>query len=412
MNMLAIETTGSLCSVALDAGGEVSYRSSKEGLRHLTSLTPMIEELVSAAGLKPNDLDAIAVSAGPGSFTGIRIGISTARALAQTIGIPVIKVPTLETFVYLPWPEEGRGDGCCGEDGDTACRIVCPVFDARREQIYTGAYYLEPDGRIMTLVCGGAYTKEEFLLRLSNAAEAFLKLMVKAEDVNVYGDIDLMGDGAFLLGKENSVVQDARAVLRWASEHGRLSSYSSLEPIYMRKAEASRKLEEKQALERAKKEDVLQIVIDGIVREAVDDDVYGMSVVERLSFGEPWLEESILDDLLLPYSDYIVFSPKDDPDFIAAYAGLHRIMDEGHITNIAVHPSLRRGNIGVATLTELMRRSEESGISSFTLEVRASDSGAVSFYENLGFATEGVRKDYYAKQGGGREDALIMWRRV
>ena len=405
MNMLAIETTGSLCSVSLDADGMVFSRSSKEGLRHLTSLIPMIDEVVAEAGSKPADLDVIAVSSGPGSFTGIRIGITTARALAQTIGIPVIKVPTLETFVYLPWTEEARAEGIF--------RILCPVFDARREQIYAGAYYLEPDGRIMTLVDGGAYGIEDFHLKLAAATESFRKLMAKVVSDDLADDkvvIEWMGDGAHLVGHENNIVQDARAVLRWASDHGRQTDYSLLEPIYMRKAEASRKLEEKLAQERAGKENLMPLMINGVVREALPDDVYGISVVERLSFGEPWLEQSIYEDLELPYSDYVVFAPKENPSFVAAYAGLHRIVGEGHITNIAVHPSLRRGNIGSATLTELIRRSEEEGIDSFTLEVRASDLGAVRFYESLGFKVDGFRKDYYVDPKGGREDALIMWR--
>ncbi|MDR0876185.1 MAG: tRNA (adenosine(37)-N6)-threonylcarbamoyltransferase complex dimerization subunit type 1 TsaB [Clostridiales Family XIII bacterium] len=425
--LLAIETTGPLCSVALLANGHVHHRASSEGLRHLTSLVPMIDEVVSAAGLVPTDLEAIAVSAGPGSFTGIRIGVATARALAQTIGIPVIKVPTLETFVYLT---------------EAPC-IVCPVFDARRDQIYAGAYYLEPDGRIMTLVNGGAYIAEDFLTSLGRAEEAFRRLMARtggpgsADGAGAEIAFEWMGDGAHLIPgqarddrgvgarddkgvgarddrgvgarDDSEVVQDARAVLRWALAQGRPTPGAMVEPIYMRKAEATRKLEEKLALERSEE---AQVMPEFGIRPATPDDVYGMSVVERLSFGEPWLEQSILDDLTLPYSDYVVCVSKENPGFVAAYAGLHRVVGEGNITNIAVHPSVRRSGIGTQTLIELMHRAGAAGIDSFTLEVRASDTGAVDFYKKLGFEAEGRRKNYYAKtDGGGREDALIMWRR-
>ena len=144
------------------------------------------------------------------------------------------------------------------------------------------------------------------------------------------------------------------------------------------------------------------------MREATQADVYGISVIERLSFGEPWLEESILGDLQLEYSDYVVCEREG---LVLGYAGLHRILYEGHITNIAVHPSVRKKGAGSAVLGELLRRAEARGIKDFTLEVRDSDEEAIRFYEKLGFVSEGVRKDYYPKEGGEREDARIMWRR-
>jgi tRNA threonylcarbamoyl adenosine modification protein YeaZ len=163
--ILAVETTGPLCSVALRMpDGRVLSRSGAEGLRHLTSLVPMIASLTEEAGITPAGLDAIAVSAGPGSFTGMRIGVATVRALAQTLDIPVIKTPTLETFVYI--------------DRDPVRRqaekyIVCPIFDARRSQMYAGAYFLEEDGRIMTLVQGRAYAPEDFFSALSDSYRAW-----------------------------------------------------------------------------------------------------------------------------------------------------------------------------------------------------------------------------------------------
>ena len=144
------------------------------------------------------------------------------------------------------------------------------------------------------------------------------------------------------------------------------------------------------------------------VRVADENDVYGISVIERLSFGEPWLEASILNDLKLEYSEYVVC---ESEGHIIGYAGLHRILDEGHITNVAVHPARRMQGVGTAALEELIKRNEAKGITAYTLEVRESDNAATSFYKKQGFITEGVRKDYYPVSGGGREDALIMWLR-
>jgi ribosomal-protein-alanine N-acetyltransferase len=468
---LAIETTGPLCSVALRApGGRVLSRSGTEGLRHLTSLVPMVAALTAEAGMTPTDIGAVAVSAGPGSFTGIRIGVATARALAQALNIPVVKVPTLETFVYI---DGGAIAGIAAPPGD---HIICPIFDARRSQMYASAYFLEEDGRIMTLVQGGAYMPEDFFRALSASCHEWRRLRRLAAGclpVRFFGDgtpvfakairdfrarqnalsgigadhdgashdmdmdtgIDMdmdMDAGADADTDANTnagadadtdantnadanastntdtnastdtdantgtiVVQDARAVLAWALAQGTPMPYEALEPIYMRQAEAQRKLDEKNGLAGH---------AGWRLRVAEDRDVYGISVIERLSFGEPWVEKSIRSDIGLAHSDYLVC---ERDAMVLGYAGLHRIAGEGHITNIAVHPSARRQGVGAAVLRELLRRSEAEGITDFTLEARASDNGAITMYEKAGFRVEGRRKDYYP----GREDAVIMWRR-
>ena len=411
-NLLAIETTGAICSVSLKTEDDkVFYRASEKGLMHLTSLIPMIRDVINDAGIHQQNLSAIAVSSGPGSFTGIRIGVATVRALAQTLGIPVIKVPTLETFVYL-------------QQGD-AVDIVCPVFDARRDQMYAGAYVLENDGRIMTLVNCGAYEPNDYFSALSGSVKAFKKLVERTEEKEIKAVCSFMGDGVPVFAEqiegfrediknapwndgcavETNIIdkkQDAMAVLMWALNHGDSSScsYEKLEPIYIRKAEAQRRLDEKNGDDTR---------MSGLVlRSATEEDVYGISVIERLSFGQPWLEQSILDDIRLEYSDYVVC---EEDGLILGYAGLHHILDEGHITNIAVHPSVRRMGVGIAILKELLQRTSARGIKDFTLEVRDGDKAAVGFYEKQGFVSEGIRKDYYPKDDGGREDARIMWHR-
>jgi len=394
--------------------------SSGSSLSHSENLLPMIDYALKTAGICAGDINLFAAANGPGSFTGIRIGVSTARALAQTLGIPVIKVPTLETFVYL-LPDENTNNHCLN--------VVCPVFDARRGQMYAGAYYLEKDKRIMTLVKGGAYDPGEYFEALKASLKAFGKLAKHA-----YGDealiiCRLMGDGlSEFAGQINAfqeqipesginvisgnrggceiICQDAKAVLAWALSNGKTINYENLKPVYMRKAEAQRRLDEKK--DRLDPGQPATYSAADYIRTATEKDAYGISVVERLSFGEPWLERSILDDIRLGYSDYVVF---ESDGLILGYAGLHRILEEGHITNIAVHPSMRKKGIGKALLGELMRVAAEKGVTEFTLEVRESDEAAIKFYEEHGYVTEGKRKDYYPKEKGEREDALIMWRR-
>ena len=99
MFILGIETTGRVGSVAIiDESGKIVNRVTTDSMSHLRELVPMIKELVDELGISLKELDAIAVSVGPGSFTGIRIGLATARTLAQTLDKKCISVNSLEIF--------------------------------------------------------------------------------------------------------------------------------------------------------------------------------------------------------------------------------------------------------------------------------------------------------------------------
>ncbi|MDR1952959.1 MAG: tRNA (adenosine(37)-N6)-threonylcarbamoyltransferase complex dimerization subunit type 1 TsaB [Clostridiales Family XIII bacterium] len=252
--LLAVETTGQVASVALalkkDDAFDITERTARERLNHLTELIPMLRDLLASSGLSPADIDAIAVSAGPGSFTGIRIGVSAVRALAQTLNIPVVKVPTLETFAH----KEHKGDGSFCVIEDSAPPVVCPVFDARRGQMYAGAFRRAAHGEIERLVLGGAYDPQAFFAALSTV----LSQSTANREITFFGDgLDVFKDdisawrppgGAKVrLAPSSHRLQTASQVAKWALSHGVLSDYRRLEPIYMRQAEAQRKLEERRA---------------------------------------------------------------------------------------------------------------------------------------------------------------------
>ena len=403
-NILSIDTTGPMASVSLGlATGRKRTIVGEYKLTHLTSLMPMISHLIDDAKISPKDLDAIAVSAGPGSFTGIRIGVATARSLAQNLEIPIVKVPTLETFTFQ-----------YGEDEKE--QIVCPIFDARRGQMYAGAY-LREGNHVMTLVPGGAYEKESFFeaLKIALTSLESYRKNIYPPAIDIHLPISFRGDGIHVFEDDinqfcqnlpnkfhiGDITQNSLAVLEWSISNGKLISYEMLEPIYMRKAEAQRKLEEKEG-------QFVPYPEGTVFLDALVSDAYDISVIERLSFLQPWLESSIVEDIENESSEYVVCKVNGR---VMGYAGLHIIFDEGHISNIAVHPALRNHGIGTSTLESLMTKAEEKGATSFTLEVRAGDAKAISFYEKLGFVSEGHRKDYYPCEGGGREDALIMWKK-
>ena len=149
MLILGIDSSGHTASCALLRDGIVlSEYSANIGLTHSQTLLPMVAEIFSRTGVEAKDLDGIAVSAGPGSFTGLRIGASTAKGLALGYGIPLIEVSTLEGLYRNVSDLSGFSDISVNPSvndtdhvHDTENRLyIHPIMDARRNQVYTAAF--------------------------------------------------------------------------------------------------------------------------------------------------------------------------------------------------------------------------------------------------------------------------------
>lgn len=135
-------------------------------------------------------------------------------------------------------------------------------------------------------------------------------------------------------------------------------------------------------------------------------DIDALVSLELASFSVPWSRQMLEEELYNPQACYRVLECQGR---IAGYAGMWKILDEGHITNIAVHPDFRRNGYGRRLICELLDIARREGIIAVTLEVRVSNLPAISLYESLGFKQEGRRKRYYSDNN---EDALIMWLRI
>ncbi|MBR5639093.1 MAG: tRNA (adenosine(37)-N6)-threonylcarbamoyltransferase complex dimerization subunit type 1 TsaB [Muribaculaceae bacterium] len=130
-NILNIETSTTVCSVALSSEGQiVDHHENYEGLNHATLLSQFIDDMLSTANRKEMKLDAIAVSIGPGSYTGLRIGLSQAKGLAFGMDLPLIGVNTLQLLAVTAMFKEFFDD-------DT---LYVPMIDARRMEVYTAVY--------------------------------------------------------------------------------------------------------------------------------------------------------------------------------------------------------------------------------------------------------------------------------
>lgn len=141
-----------------------------------------------------------------------------------------------------------------------------------------------------------------------------------------------------------------------------------------------------------------------ILRTMMLDDVEAALEIERASSGVPWTSGIFRDELSEPDSRYYTVAVSDGR--VIGFVGLMTVVDEGHITNIAVSPSLRRARLGTTLLLHAARLAIARRCHSLTLEVRVSNEPARALYARFGFAPAGIRKAYYADN---REDALVLW---
>jgi len=201
--IICLETATNLCSVALcDSAGVVSLRESNDQKSHASLLTVFIDEVLKENNLKPGDLDAVAVSKGPGSYTGLRIGVSVAKGIAYAASIPLVGI---ETMLSMFWGIKGFKNTSSGYENNT---LFCPMLDARRMEVYYAIYNVE--GKIIKNISAEIIKEDTF----SNIPES--------------QKIVLFGDGA---SKCKETIK--RTNLRFEDEF-RVSASHMYHPVYLK----------------------------------------------------------------------------------------------------------------------------------------------------------------------------------
>ena len=267
MFILAIETTGPYGSVALldEKGNVLGYQVSRGTMSHLKDLIPMVDTVLKKCGVSKNEIDLLAPSVGPGSFTGIRIGVSTARALCQALGIKAVPVPALEAFCFKETALREATQNYCGQAAEAAAAYapsggtprkgrrtaVCAIINARRGQVYGMIEgFMEPGPYMLTDVIEVYKSKMEpdgwKLLFFGDGVDAYEKDIIGA-----LGEPGPGPEAHFEFAPESDRYQDAVSVGRWAVERirqcggidGCTVDFENLLPDYMRRAEAEQKLE-------------------------------------------------------------------------------------------------------------------------------------------------------------------------
>lgn len=235
MRIIAIDASGVAGSVAYMKDGQLIgeyYICHK--LTHSETIMPMLEHLKELIGIELEEVDAIAVTSGPGSFTGLRIGVATAKAMALALNIPVIGVPTLDVIAHnMVYTEH----------------MICPIMDARRNQVYTSLY---------------KWNEEELERLRDHEAIDMQELLDQIEPLA--GSVIFVGDGIEVfrgqitdrLGERAKFAPSFLKMQRASTlghiacseyEKGNVQDADLFAPIYLRKSQAERELEEREARE-------------------------------------------------------------------------------------------------------------------------------------------------------------------
>ncbi|WP_413304473.1 ribosomal protein S18-alanine N-acetyltransferase [Bacillus sp. 1P10SD] len=141
-----------------------------------------------------------------------------------------------------------------------------------------------------------------------------------------------------------------------------------------------------------------------VFRYMREEDIDQVLEVEHASFTTPWSREAFYNEL--HNNKFAVYIVLEEENQIIGYCGTWVVIDEAHVTNVAIMPGYRGKKLGEALMTKLMSIARELGARSMTLEVRVTNHVAQSLYRKLGFQNGGIRKNYYSDN---QEDALVMW---
>ncbi|MBQ1273906.1 MAG: tRNA (adenosine(37)-N6)-threonylcarbamoyltransferase complex dimerization subunit type 1 TsaB [Cellulosilyticum sp.] len=232
MNLLAIDASGVAGSVAYIKGGKLAgeyYICDK--LTHSQTIMPMLEHMKSLIQMDLNEIDAVAVTSGPGSFTGLRIGVTAAKALALSLEVPIIGVPTLDVIAH----------SMCFTD-----YYICPIMDARRNQVYTAVY----KWRENTLERLTDYLATDINEHLEQLKAYDSKVIFLGDGVSVYKEMIKETLNSQAIFAPNFCMMQQASVLGSVAEklyeEGKGEDPSTFVPMYLRKSQAEREKEERE----------------------------------------------------------------------------------------------------------------------------------------------------------------------
>lgn len=352
MLVLGLENSGSLCSCALVEEDTVLAEAEIERPEHSTVLPGLIDTVLASARKGLEDIDLYAISIGPGSFTSLRVGLSTLKAMALFGRKSLVGVPTLDALA--------REVGC----SDT---LICPIIDAKRGEVYYALYCFH--GTELERLDGPGAIPLQILVGKLDRITTFLGSGVEpGKEI-----LSQLGEKAVCLSISSPRVSTVCRLGRMKFEKDGGEDISALEPIYIKPsyAETKRKL---------KIEPMNMDQLDEVCR------------IETESFRYPWSKNAFVWEV---NSEMALSMVGKIDKKVVGYFVVWIAHDEMHLGNIAVARKWRRKGVGDELMRWLLQESKRRNIARMTLEVRTSNFSAIAFYKKFGFREVALRKRYY-----------------
>lgn len=390
MKTLCIDTSSKICAVAiLDNDKLVKKIELNNGLTHSESLMPIIKDIFEETNLTLNDINLLICDIGPGSFTGIRIGIATVKAFSDSFNIPMIGVSSLTSLAY-----NVKSEG-----------LICSLIDCKNNNCYYSLYELKDNtytlleapiadsiencikllnykynDKKITFVGDGSLIYREYILNTCNNSSIYFS-------DNEINDINIVNLGLAGIDVFNNNYKNEDKYKGKNADKNDINSYNyNILPLYLKKPQAQRQLEEK------------NLFITKM--EYTDLDNFNIS-----DFDNFWNLDILKDELESNTSEFIVAKLENE---IVGFAGAKFILDEADIMNIAIKTSYRKQGIANLLLKNLIDICKNNNINSINLEVNEKNFPAINLYKKYEFLEVGRRKKYY----DGKFDAILMKKNI
>ncbi len=377
MKILAIDTSSKICGVTIVENEKVLIKLINDDEKtHSVKLMPMIDKAFKDTNLSLDDISLLACCIGPGSFTGVRIGIATIKAFSDVKNIPVVGITSLESLAYNV------------KQISKPTSLICSLIDAKNENVYCGLYNFSNNFNYANIF---AENIDITISKISNIIneKQFTDIIFVGDGSKIYKEKLENSFKNSIFATENYDVQNIISIANIAFNkynNGEYGNSSSLSPIYLKKSQAEREFEEK-----------IKIL------PMTNEDIDFLSTNLNSDFDDFWNINNLKNDFSNLNSTYLIARVKNE---IVGFAGFLKICDEANIMNIVTKKNKRNLGIGSKLLENLILYAKNQNCKSITLEVNEHNNIAIHLYEKYNFKRIGLRKKYY----NNTDDAILMAR--